>query len=64
MTPYVQNGATDSRHFTRISNGVYRFTPFAMAREVRDTLHARNERMLVSSYVDGIAFYRTLIASL
>ncbi len=64
VTPYVQNGATDSRHFTRISNGVYRFTPFAMAREVRDTLHARNERMLVSSYVDGIAFYRTLIASL
>lgn len=64
VTPYVQNGATDSRHFTRISNGVYRFTPFAMAREVRDTLHARNERMLVSSYLDGISFYRALIASL
>lgn len=64
VTPYVQNGATDSRHFTRISNGVYRFTPFAMAREVRDTLHARNERMLVSSYLDGIVFYRALIASL
>ncbi|EAR25152.1 hypothetical protein A20C1_01151 [marine actinobacterium PHSC20C1] len=64
VTPYVQNGATDSRHFTRISRGVYRFTPFAMAKEVRDTLHARNERMLVSSYLDGIDFYRSLIASL
>jgi len=64
VTPYVQNGATDSRHFTRISRGVYRFTPFAMARDVRDTLHARNERMLVSSYLDGIDFYRALIASL
>jgi len=64
VTPYVQNGGTDSRHFTRISRGVYRFTPFAMAREVRDTLHARNERMLVSSYLDGIDFYRALIASL
>ncbi|MGV8850961.1 MAG: M20/M25/M40 family metallo-hydrolase [Rhodoglobus sp.] len=64
VTPYVQNGATDSRHFTRISRGVYRFTPFAMAREVRDTLHARNERMLVSSYLNGIDFYRALIASL
>ncbi|MBH0010367.1 M20/M25/M40 family metallo-hydrolase [Salinibacterium sp. SWN1162] len=64
VTPYVQNGATDSRHFTRISGGVYRFTPFAMAREMRDTLHARNERMLVSSFLDGIAFYRALIASL
>lgn len=64
VTPYVQNGATDSRHFTRICRGVYRFTPFAMAREVRDTLHARNERMLVRSYLDGIDFYRALIASL
>jgi carboxypeptidase PM20D1 len=64
VTPYIQNGATDSRHFTRISRGVYRFTPFAMAREMRDTLHARNERMLVSSYLDGINFYRALIASL
>jgi carboxypeptidase PM20D1 len=35
-----------------------------MARDVRDTLHARNERMLVSSYLDGIDFYRALIASL
>ncbi|TQO18980.1 carboxypeptidase PM20D1 [Rhodoglobus vestalii] len=64
VTPYIQNGATDSRHFTRISRGVYRFTPFAMAREMRDTLHARNERMLISSYLDGINFYRALIASL
>jgi len=64
VTPYVQNGATDSRHFTRISRGVYRFTPFAMARDVRDTLHARNERMLVRSYLGGIDFYRALIASL
>ncbi|QYH36495.1 M20/M25/M40 family metallo-hydrolase [Salinibacterium sp. M195] len=64
VTPYVQNGATDSRHFTRISKGVYRFTPFAMARNVRDTLHARNERMLISSYLNGIEFYRALISSL
>jgi carboxypeptidase PM20D1 len=64
VAPYVQNGASDSRHFTRISSGVYRFTPFAMGRDVRDSLHARNERMLVSSFLDGIDFYRALVASL
>jgi carboxypeptidase PM20D1 len=64
VTPYVQNGATDSRHFTRISRGVYRFTPFEVSREERDALHARNERLHVSTYLDGIRFYRALIAAL
>jgi len=64
VTPYVQNGATDSRHFTRIARNVYRFTPFVMSREERDTLHARNERMHVSSYLRGIEFYRQLIEKL
>jgi len=61
VTPYVQNGATDSRHFTRIADGVYRFTPFVMSREERDTLHAKNERMRVTSFLRGIEFYRALL---
>ena len=64
VTPYVQNGATDSRQFTRISSGVYRFTPFEMAKEERDTLHAKNERMHVATYLSGIQFYRALVAAL
>jgi carboxypeptidase PM20D1 len=64
VTPYVQNGATDSRHFTRISRGVYRFSPFEVTREERDALHARNERLHVTTYLDGIAFFRALIAAL
>ncbi len=64
VTPYVQNGATDSRHFTGISRGVYRFTPFELTLEQRETLHARNERMHVATYLRGIEFYKALIASL
>ena len=64
VAPYIQTGATDSRHFTRICTGVYRFTPFEMSREERDTLHARNERMRVASWLDGIRFYRALLAAL
>ena len=30
IAPYVQTGATDSRHFTRICEHVYRFAPFRM----------------------------------
>jgi carboxypeptidase PM20D1 len=64
VAPYVHNGATDSRHFARISTAVYRFTPFEMTRDERATLHARNERMHVATYVRGIEFYRALLAAL
>lgn len=64
VTPYVQNGATDSRHFTGISRGVYRFTPFELSAEQRETLHAKNERMHVATYLRGIEFYRAIIAAL
>ena len=64
VTPYVQNGASDARHFTRISRGVYRFCPFEMTREHRDALHARNERMHVATYLRGIEFYRALVSAL
>jgi carboxypeptidase PM20D1 len=64
VAPYIQNGATDSRHFTRLTKGVYRFVPFEMSREERDTLHAKNERIRVATFLRGIEFYRALLASL
>ena len=64
VTPYVQTGATDSRHFTGIASAIYRFVPFEMTREQRDTLHAKNERIGVDSYLRGIDFYRALLNAL
>lgn len=64
VTPYVMLGASDSRHFTRISSFVYRFSPFEMSKEERGTLHAMNERMHVATFLRGIGFYSRLIAGL
>lgn len=64
VTPYVMLGASDSRHFTRISSNVYRFSPFEMSKEERGTLHAMNERITVSTFLRGIDFYRRLITGL
>lgn len=64
VTPYVQTGATDSRHFTQISAAVYRFSPLLMDREDRGTLHAVNERVRVSSLGAGVVFYRELMRGL
>ncbi len=63
VSPYVMLGASDSRHFTRISDAVYRFTPFEMSTEERGTLHARNERIRVATWLRGIGFYSTLLRS-
>ncbi len=61
VTPYIMLGASDSRHFTTISDAVYRFTPFEMATDERATLHARNERIHVATWLRGIRFYETLL---
>jgi carboxypeptidase PM20D1 len=63
VTPYIQLGASDSRHFTRICDSVYRFTPFEMSLAERGTLHAVNERIHVTTWLRGIEFYEKLLAS-
>lgn len=64
VTPYVQLGASDSRHFTTISDAVYRFTPFELSLAEREGLHAVNERIRVDSWLRGIEVYRALIRRL
>ncbi len=61
VTPYVMLGASDSRHFTRISNHVYRFSPFEMSTQERGTLHAKNERLRIATFLKGIEFYERII---
>lgn len=63
VTPYVMLGASDSRHFTAIGDTVYRFTPFEMSAEERGTLHARDERIHVRTWLRGIEFYALLLRS-
>ena len=43
VAPYVMLQASDSRHFTRISDTVYRFLPFDLTAAERGTLHAIDE---------------------
>jgi carboxypeptidase PM20D1 len=64
VAPYVMLGATDSRHFSRISEFTYRFSPFDMTKSERASLHAVNERITVATFGRGIEFYRALIAQL
>lgn len=59
--PYAMLGATDGRHFTRLTPAVYRFTPFELSKAELGGLHAIDESIRVDSYLRGIAFYRALL---
>jgi carboxypeptidase PM20D1 len=61
VSPYIQLGASDSRHFTGVCDAVYRFTPFEISAAERGTLHAVNERIHVETWLRGISFYTRLI---
>ncbi|WP_192575923.1 M20/M25/M40 family metallo-hydrolase [Agrococcus sediminis] len=61
--PYVMLGGTDGRHTHRITDRVYRFAPFAMTRDERLTLHARDERIRVDTWLGGCRWYADLIES-
>jgi len=64
VTPYIQLGASDSRHFTAISDNVYRFTPFELSAAQRGALHARNENITIATWLRGIDFYEKLVRAL
>ncbi|MGO1165976.1 MAG: M20/M25/M40 family metallo-hydrolase [Janibacter sp.] len=62
--PYVMYAATDSRHFTRICPRVYRFAPFRMTAEQRESIHSYDECLGVEDFLDGIRWYRRLLEAL
>ncbi|MDX2025322.1 M20/M25/M40 family metallo-hydrolase [Microcella sp.] len=61
VSPYVMMQASDSRFMTGISDHVYRFTPFRLSADERACLHAKNERIRVSAFLEGVRGYEALL---
>ncbi|MGY6498862.1 MAG: M20/M25/M40 family metallo-hydrolase [Microcella sp.] len=61
VSPYVMMQASDSRWFTAISDHVYRFAPFRMSASERACLHAKNERIRVAAFLEGVRVYEALL---
>ena len=61
VSPYVMMQASDARFLTAISAHVYRFTPFRLSTAERACLHAKNERIRVASYLEGVRVYEALL---
>ncbi|MFN4298306.1 MAG: M20/M25/M40 family metallo-hydrolase [Thermaurantimonas sp.] len=61
VSPYLVLGATDARHFTRISSHVYRFNPILLRSDDLSRIHGINERVSIADYLAAIQFYAQFI---
>jgi len=61
VSPYLMVAATDSRHFCRISENVYRFGGMPLTKEQRGLIHNADERIPVALVKEYIAFFTRLI---
>ena len=59
--PGLVLAATDSKHYTAITDNCYRFSPFVFGPEDLPRIHGVNERVSVEGYLKAILFYARFI---
>lgn len=57
VAPYLVFGATDSRHYSSVSDQIYRFSPMRVSANDMTRMHGTNERVSVDAYKNAIRFY-------
>jgi len=62
VAPSLVLGATDGRYYSLVADDVYRFFPFRLRPEDIKRIHGKDERIAVSTLMDGVRFYRRFVA--
>ena len=61
VAPGLMVAATDSRHYTEITDNIFRFSPVRANSDDLKRFHGTNERLSIEGYAGMIRFYRRLI---